>query len=255
MRRRRRLSGASRSQWKGTALEALIGLFWSKYADLQQAIESEDDDATVALDRELDPLLLAIFGSEECDAASIQSQFRFALDLLKEEADDRGCVRRNAHLLQTLVERYLAPQPGSTAARQSEPDASDTSLIDEATASGILDDALLNRISDRIVLVAPGFRIIYSNEMNARRLDLPREQLVGRHLAEFVGLHRFRNDFEPSLSRCFAGESVSLTYADEMDGGTVVMHCRMSPFVRASTLVGALVVIQETADRRRRPAA
>ncbi|WP_161973928.1 PAS domain-containing protein [Rhizobium deserti] len=236
-------------------MEALIGLFWSKYADLQHAIESEDDNATVALDRDLDPLLLAIFGSEECDAASIQSQFRFALDLLKEEADDRGCVRRNAHLLQTLVERYLAPQPGFSMARQPEPDASEASIIDEATASGSLDDTLLNRISDRIVLVAPGYRILYSNETNARRLEMPREQLLGRHLAEFVGLHRFRNEFEPSLSRCFAGESMSVTYAEEVDGQTVVLRCRMSPFVRASTLIGALVVIQETADRRRRPAA
>lgn len=235
-------------------MEALIDLFWSKYGELRRAIDSEDEAGMAILDRELDPLMLAIFGSEESDTASIQAQFRFALDLLNEEADDRSCVRRNAHLLQTLVERYLMPQNKASQVRQEVVGGEEMS-IDEATAGGILDEVLLNRISDRIVVVAPGYRILYSNETNARRLDMAREELVGRHLAEFVGLHRFRNEFQPNLDKCFAGESMSVTYADEVDGQTVVMVCRMSPFLRSATLIGALVVIQETADRRRRSAA
>jgi PAS domain-containing protein len=237
-------------------LEALIDLFWAKYADLRQAIERNDADATSALDHELDPLLLAIFSSQGKDATSIQAQFRFALDLLNEEADDRGCVRRNAHLLQMLVERYLVPDEGVSANRRPQQDASDSAIIADATADGFLDDALLNRISDRIVVIAPGYRIFYSNETNARRLDVPRDQLIGRHFAEFVGIHRFQNDFKPILERCFAGESVSLTYADQIDGQTIVIRCRMSPCVSGSSqLIGVLLVMQETADRRRRPAA
>ncbi len=239
---------------EGGLLEALIDLFWSKYGDLRQAIEREDDHAMVGLDRELDPLLLAIFDSAAQDTASMQAQFRFALDLLNAEADDRGCVRRNAHLLQTLVERYLAP-PASATEPSEDAAPGQASPLDEATAGGFLNDALLNRISDRILLVAPGYRVLYSNETNARRLDIPREELVGRHLAELVGLHRFRNEFEPNLDRCFGGESLAVTYAEQVDGHTVVMRCRMSPLLRSDTLVGALVVIQETADRRRRPAA
>jgi PAS domain-containing protein len=237
-------------------LEALIDLFWSKYADLRRAVERNDDDATASLDRELDPLLLAVFSSQSKDPASIQAQFRFALDLLNEEADDRGCVRRNGHLLQMLVERYVVPETGLSANRRPEPEALDHGVIADATADGFLDDALLNRISDRIVVIAPGYRIFYSNETNARRLDLARDALIGRHFAEFVGLHRFKNDFKPSLDRCFAGESISLTYADQTDGQTVVVRCRMSPCVSGSSqLIGALLVMQETADRRRRPAA
>jgi PAS domain-containing protein len=237
-------------------VKALIDLFWSKYGELRGAIDREDEPAMAILDRELDPLMLAIFGSEESDAASIQLQFRFALDLLNEEADDRSCVRRNAHLLQTLVERYLMPQNSVPAGRQVAAADDDDVSIDEVTAGGILDEVLLNRISDRIVVVAPGYRILYSNETNARRLDMERDALVGRHLAEFVGVHRFRNELQPNLDKCFSGESLSVTYADEVDGQTVVMVCRMSPFLRSATLIGALVVIQETADRRRRrPAA
>ncbi|MEN3145800.1 PAS domain-containing protein [Neorhizobium sp. IRAMC:178] len=237
-------------------MEALIDLFWSKYADLRQAVERNDVSATALLDRELDPLLLAVFSSQSKDPASIQAQFRFALDLLNEEADDRGCVRRNGHLLQMLVERYVVPEMGLSANRRPEPEPPEHAVIAEATVDGFLDDALLNRISDRIVVIAPGYRIFYSNETNARRLDLARDDLIGRHFAEFIGLHRFKNDFKPNLDRCFAGESISLTYADQIDGQTVVFRCRMSPCVSGSSqLIGALLVMQETADRRRRPAA
>jgi len=237
-------------------LQALIDLFWSKYADLRQAIARNDVQTTTTVDRELDPLLLAIFSNQGKDPANIQAQFRFALDLLNEEADDRGCVRRNGHLLQMLVERYVVPETGLSPNRRPAPESSDTSIIADATADGFLDDALLNRISERIVVIAPGYRIFYSNETTARRLDLPRDALIGRHFAEFVGLHRFQNEFKPALDRCFAGESISLTYADQIDGQTVVIRCRMSPCVSGSSqLIGALLVMQETADRRRRPAA
>lgn len=237
-------------------MEALIDLFWSKYAELRQAVERNDPKATAMVDRELDPLILAIFSGQSKDPASIQSQFRFALDLLNEEADDRGCVRRNAHLLQMLVERYMVPETGLNANRRPLPDSPESGLIADATADGFLDDAVLNRISDRIMVIAPGYRIFYSNETNARRLDLPRDELIGRHFAEFVGIHRFQNEFKPTLERCFAGESISLTYADQIDGQTIVIRCRMSPCVSgASQLIGALLVMQETADRRRRPAA
>ncbi len=233
-------------------MEALIELFWSKYEELQQAIDREDEKLTAALDRELDPLMLAVLGSAEGDATSIQLQFRFAIDLLNEEADDRSCVRRNAHLLQTLVERYLGPAVAKAVPEAAEEGAGAGSPIDEVIATGILDDNLLNRISDRIIVVAPGYRILYSNDTNAKRLDVAREELVGRHLGEFVGVHRFRNEWKPNLDRCFEGENTAVTYADEIGGETVVMRCRMSPFTRSSTLIGALVVIRETADRRRR---
>lgn len=235
-------------------MEALIDLFWSKYADLREAVDVDDEASMAAIERELDPLLLAVLGSEEQDPAAIQAQFRFALDLLNAEADDRGCVRRNAHLLQTLVERYLSPA-ASAGPRHDCSDNPDPEIIDLATATGVLDDALLNRVSDRIMLIAPGYRILYSNDTNAKRMRMAREELVGRHIAELIGLHRFRNEFEPRLQRCFEGESAAVTYAEDVDGQTIVMRCRMSPFVRSSTLVGALVVIQETADRRRRSAA
>lgn len=236
-------------------MKALVDLFWAKYADLRQAVEQENDGAVEELDRELDPLIQAILSSQAQDQATIRMQFRFALDLLNEEANDYGCVRRNGHLLQMLVERYLLTDHPVSEADEVAEEAQQPPDVAQAIVDGFLDDALLNTLSERVVVVAPGYRIFYSNETNARRMDMPREKLIGRHFAEFVGLHHFRNDLQPCLDRCFAGESLSHTYADKVKGETVVIHCRMSPISRSSTLIGALVVMQERADRRRRPAA
>ncbi len=240
---------------EGSVLDALIDLFWAKHADLRQAVEQNDVATVAALDRDLDPLMLVIFTNKVDDPKGIEAQFRFAFDLLNEQAEDRGCVRRNAHLLKTLVERHLVP--GATA-RNSPTLAEklDGSLVAAGRAGGFLDEALLDRISDRILVVAPGYRIFYSNETNARRLNTSRDALVGRHIAEIVGLYRFRNDLKLSLDRCFGGERVSLTSADQAGGETVVYRCGMSPCLFGSLdPTGALLVIQEAADRRQRPAA
>ena len=236
----------------GGYVEALIDLFWFKYGKLQAAVDRDDPSAVSALDGEIDPLLQAIFKHQVADAAGIQAQFRFALDLLKEEADDKGCVHRNSHLLQTLVERYLAPQidVAASAAAGGEP-ALRVRLPGDGAAS-LLDPLLFDQIPEGIFVVAPGYRIFYPNETNARRMGLPKERVVGRHFADIAGIHHFQRDLREPLDRCLAGESLSLTYAEQRDGETVVVCCRMSPcFSDASTQVGALVVLQEMADRRR----
>jgi PAS fold. len=236
-------------------LEALINLFWAKYADLHGAIGRQDLATIAKLDAELDPLLEAIFSTQARDQASVLIQFRFALKLLKEEADDRGCVRRNVHLMQMLVERYLA---GETAdeAQASDAEGSEIANIEDATVDGFLDDAVLNRLSQRVMVVTPGYRILYTNDTNASRFAISREQLIGKHVAELVGLHCFRNEFKSAVDRCLEGKSLPLTYAVDLGGEIVVMRCRMSPFALSpSKPACALVVMEEEADRRRRPAA
>lgn len=232
-------------------VEALIDLFWSKYNRLQAAVDLEDPVAVEALDQEIDPLLRAIFQHQVSDPAGIQAQFRFALDLLKVEADDSGCVHRNGHLLQMLVERYLAPQISCAAARAGG-DQGATATIMPAGDTAFLDPSLFDRIPERIVVVAPGYRVFYSNDTNAQQMGQPKEKLVGRHFAEVIGIQHFQRDVKAALDRCLEGESFTLTYAEQRDEQTVVICCRMSPcFSDAHTQIGVLVVMQELPDRRR----
>ncbi|MFN7026429.1 MAG: PAS domain-containing protein [Pseudorhizobium sp.] len=231
-------------------MEALIDLFWSKYRDLQFAVEKDDPASVRLLDRELDPLLEAIFQHQVSDPIGIQAQFQFALDLLKEEADDSGCVHRNGHLLQMLVERYLAPQIGRAATARVA-GAADSATF-ESNPDTVLDALLFDRIPERIMVVAPGYRIFYSNETNAQRLGQAKEKLLGRHFADLMGVHHFQRDLRVPIDRCLRGESLSHTYAEQRGEGTVVVRCRMSPcYSNSANQVGALVVIQEMPDRRR----
>jgi PAS domain S-box-containing protein len=231
-------------------MEALIGLFWSKYNDLRLAVDREDSAMVLALEQEVDPLLQAIVEYKVSDPASIKAQFCFALDLLQEEADDRGCVARNGYLLQTLVERYLGPQIDRAARARSGGGDMPASL--EPSEGSVLDAALFDRIPERVVVVAPGYRVFYSNTTNAQRLGQPKEKLLGRHFADLVGVYHFQRDLRELVDRCLAGESLSHTYAEQRDGVTVVVQCRLSPcYSDASTQLGALVVMQEMADRRR----
>lgn len=233
-------------------MESLIGLFWSKYNDLRRAVDRDDPAAVRALDRELDPLLQAIVQCQNSDPASIQAQFRFALDLLQEEADDRGCVNRNGHLLQMLVERYLAPQIGRAANARAAGDSSHVESSFEAGDGAVLNSAIFDRIPERIMVVAPGYKVFYSNETNAQRLGQAKEKLLGRHVADLIGIYHFQRDLREPIDRCLAGECLSHTYAQQRDDETIVVRCRLSPcFSDAQTQLGALVVIQEMADRRR----
>ena len=237
-------------------MEALIDLFWSKYHDLQSAVDRDDASVVKALDQQIDPLLQAIVHHQVSDPQGIEAQFRFALDLLKEEADDRGCVHRNGHLLQVLVERYLAPQLGRVASAKVVGGQEEVAAVFQS-GGGLLDAGLFDGIPDRIMVVAPGYRIFYSNETNASRVGQPKEKLLGRHFADLVGIHHFQRDLREALDHCLAGEVLSRTYAEQRGDLTVVIHCRLSPcYSDTGTQGGALVVRQEMADRRRpRPTA
>src|SRR5690606_30766241 len=125
-------------------------------------------------------------------------------------------------------------------------------VVEGEDGDSILDPDVFDRIPERVVVVSPNYRIFYSNQTNAARSGLARESLVGRHFADLIGIHHFQRDMRLPLDRCLAGESASVTYAQQRDEQTVVISCRMSPcYSNPDSLAGALVIMQEMADRRR----
>lgn len=229
-------------------MKILIDMFWKKYAELKTAIGQNDSDRITVLDRDLDPLLDAIIRRSADNPAAIHAQFRFALDLLSEEADDCSCVQRNIDLLKTLVDRYVA----DGGARSDMAD--DLDAAHEET--DILDENLLDSISDCVTVITPSYRISYMNDANARRQGIRRDEALGRHIAELIGLHHFQHGFRDRLDLCLQGKSANYTYADEVDGRTIVFSCDMSPcYSSRNRLAGVMVVTQEREDRRKRNSA
>lgn len=227
-------------------MEVLIELFWSKYTELKGAVDENDSARVEALDREVSNLLGSIFQAKAKSLIDINRQFRLAIDLLNEEADDLSCVHYNSRLIEGLVERYIA---------MSEDEARDDALSEEVR-DGVFNTSLLDNISERVAVVAPNYRLTYSNAANAVRHHAQPGNLVGMHLAEIVGFQRFQAGFKEHIDRCLNGETVAYTYAEDVDGRTLVIRCRMSPFFSGGNgPSGVMLVMRETADRRRRSSA
>lgn len=230
-------------------LKTLIESFWQRYAELKSAVDRNDALKIATLDRELDNLLESITSRKNASSAEILEQFRFAIDLLNEEAEDTGCVQRNSEVLRKLVDRYI----GAGLAREG-------SNTDEHGAQwspyAILDEDRLDDLDERVVVVSPGYRINYTNAANAASLNANVSEIIGKHIAELVGIHHFQQAFRQKLDACFKGEAGKYTYAEDMDGHTVVKSFDMSPCYSPSyKLVGAIVVVKELQDRRSRAVA
>lgn len=237
-------------------MRELIDLFWGKYRRLKAAIDAPDEAVVAALDREVQTLIAGIFERQATNALEIQMQFLVAIELLQEEADDRCCVLRHIDNLRTVIERHVAPGSLVDLRMLVERSAAATggAATDEARAA--LDIDWLEGLPNRVSVISTDYRYIFSNGRQADAFQRAPGDLIGHHVGEFVGVHRYVQGFKERLDTCFSGGIVDYTYADEVDGRTVVTRSRLSPLYAAdATLIGALVVSEEIADRRQNRAA
>ncbi|KSV75333.1 PAS fold protein [compost metagenome] len=239
----------------GFELNALIELFWFKYSQLQYAVRTADEHLIGILDRELDPILRSVYDEKAVSVEDARLQFQFLIDILRVEADDISCVLRHSQLLQSLINRYFAATGAEKFADlqlERLPAQPSKGRADE----GLLNEAILDSFPDRIAVITPDYRYLYTNPRNADHLESRPMDLIGRHIVEFIGIQRFEQRVKSYLDRCFAGEVVDYTFAKTVDARTVVVRCRLTPCMSSSgKLIGAILVIQEHADRRRAIAA
>lgn len=236
-------------------MKSLIDLFWFKYSQLQYAVKADDTLLIDILDAEIAPVLEAIYNAEADTAADARLQFEFALDLLEREAEDISSVLRQRSLLQSLADRYFAIGSGEDFGKSWHSE-SVPRIGRLGPDEGFLNEAILDCMPDRIAVITTDYRYLYTNPLNAARLEEKPMDLVGRHIVEFVGIQRFEQRVRPNLDKCFAGELVDYTFAKDVGDRTIVVRCRMTP-CKSSTgkIFGAILILQEIADRRRSIAA
>jgi PAS domain-containing protein len=228
-------------------LKALVELFWFKYSQLQHAVRSGDERLVAILDREIEPTLTAVFHQEARDMAELRSQFQMMVDLLREEADDKSCVLRQSRYLKMLMDRYFGP---NTAAQTDLHAGVQRIAVSRVADDGLLNEAILDSLPDRVAVITTDYRYLYSNPLNASRLREKPIDLVGRHIAEFVGVQRFETRVKRHLDRCFAGEVVEYNYISPRQADAVT-RCRMTPCrSSAGETLGAILVLQEALDYR-----
>lgn len=215
---------------------------------LQQAVRLGDDRLVRVLDRELEPLIAAVLAYKAENVFEVHMQLQFMSNLIREDADDRSCVRRHSASLSVLLDRYF----GSETASKRDVVAALPIRQADANRQGGFDDSLLNEVildslPDRVAVITPDYRYLYSNPVNAASLNRNPIDLVGHHIVEFIGTECFEKRAKARLDACFAGNIVDYIYERRgADGVAAHTRCRMTPLRTASNVViGAVVIIQD----------
>ena len=252
--RRRRVGDTARlAVNRGAMLKDLIDLCWARYARLKRAVAADDGEALAGIDTEVESLLDAIFERKATNAIEVRMQVRFVIDLLRAEADDPSSVLRHAENLQSIVERHLCPAAAGELYHHVIEAAPVTVTSRVKAEHGLLDIVLLERLPNRVSVIAPDYRYLYCNEMDAAAWGHPATEIHGRHISAMLGERRFEQGFRGKLDCAFVGETVDYTFADPVGGRMRVLRCRLSPYrATCGNLIGALVLMEEIADRRQR---
>lgn len=231
-------------------MKALVELFWFKYSQLQHAVKTGNERLISMLDREIEPALAAVMHREVSDVSELRSQFQLVVDLLREEADDKACVLRQAQNFKLLLDRYFGTEETAQPFRLGLAETGRPVASPRVVEDGLLNEAILDSLPDRVAVITTDYRYIYSNPLNAERFSEKPIDLVGRHIVEFIGVQRFESRVQRHLDRCFAGEVVEYDYISPRKGSAVT-RCRMTPCMSAAgNVLGAILVLQDALEAR-----
>ncbi len=202
------------------------------------------------LDKEIEPALAAVLHKEATDVSDLKTQFQFVVDLLREEAEDKACVLRQAHNFKLLLDRYFGTEEAASPFRMDLPDKGRPVMSPRVIEDGLINEAILDSLPDRVAVITTDYRYLYSNPLNAESFSEKPIDLVGRHIVEFIGKQRFENRVKRHLDRCFAGEIVEYDYLSPRRGSAIT-RCRMTPCMSAAgNVLGAILVLQEVLEAR-----
>ncbi|WP_425089144.1 putative bifunctional diguanylate cyclase/phosphodiesterase [Stappia sp.] len=113
--------------------------------------------------------------------------------------------------------------------------------------------SVISQMSDRIFIINREFLYKLTNESNARWYGHTPSELIGQHVAEFVGAHRFETEVRPTLERCFKGHTLEYDFEDTEPGGRpVIVGARLEPFRNGEgEIEGAVVTLRDVTETRR----
>ena len=231
-------------------MKALVELFWFKYSQLQHAVKTGNERLISMLDREIEPALAAVLHKEAADVSDLKTQLQFVVDLLREEAEDKACVLRQAHNFKLLLDRYFGTEEAVLPFRVELPETGRPVMSPRVVEDGLINEAILDSLPDRVAVITTDYRYLYSNPLNAGSFSEKPIDLVGRHIVEFIGMQRFESRVKRHLDRCFAGEIVEYDYLSPRRGSAIT-RCRMTPCMSAAgNVLGAILVLQEVLEAR-----
>lgn len=213
-------------------------------AQIEEAIRQGDDERVAALDRDIQPLVEAILACRASSLVEVYMQLQFVSYLIAQDADDGAFVTQYAAVLSYLLDRYFGahapdwrvPMPADMKLRQP------SAYVPDTDNGQFLNAAILETLPDRVAVLTKDYRYLYSNPANCAYLGKKPMQLIGRHIADFIGEERFAGYVKEKLDACFDGTPID--YIDERKEPRV--RCRMNPLRDASAkVIGALITLEK----------
>lgn len=102
-------------------------------------------------------------------------------------------------------------------------------------------EKIVNLSNDFITLIDRNYRYVMANDTYCQEVQKPREQVVGRTVAEVWGEERFRCPIKGFLDRCFAGEEVNNIDKFKFGPFMKYMHVTYFPYATNGDVTHALV--------------
>jgi PAS domain S-box-containing protein len=104
-------------------------------------------------------------------------------------------------------------------------------------------------LPDRVSIVGRDYRYRRVNPVFVRSFRMPAASIVGKHIADLVGVEAFEQKVKPNLDRCFAGEDVSDAGWFSDAHGRRYLAVSYSPLQPDSDRVeAALVIVRDLTD-------
>lgn len=114
-------------------------------------------------------------------------------------------------------------------------------------------EQIVSSSNDLMSLIDREYRYRIVNKNYTIRLNLEKEEIIGRHVSEIMGAGVFHNTIKPTLDRCFAGETVNYAAWFDFSGKSRrYMDVTYSPCYSSETsnIIGAAVVSRDITERK-----
>ncbi|UNC91338.1 PAS domain S-box protein [Candidatus Contubernalis alkaliaceticus] len=114
-------------------------------------------------------------------------------------------------------------------------------------------EQIVSSSNDFMSLVDREYRYRFVNKSYTKKGGFKKEDIIGRHVSEFLGEQAFHDTVKPAIDRCFSGETVNYAAWFDLPGlGCRYVDVTYSPCFSSedSKVVGAAVVSRDITERK-----
>ncbi len=113
---------------------------------------------------------------------------------------------------------------------------------------------MTDQSSDHIALIDSDYRYQAVNSMFPKLFGIPREEIIGRHMAEMLGMEYFETNAKAMVDRCLAGHEAEIEawFAFPTQDRPRYFHIQYVPYVdEDGKILGVVVTGHDFTDRKR----